>query len=134
MLISHGSREDAIHALLNTWLKMPQRWCLNCETEFDPVVVRFSCCEDPYMTTNAIVFKRHVREMEEIRDAQKNKFASTGDSNTNMRQLLHFPPGLVQFLEVAMKRLYDEKLFTKEYDQRWFARKFGKYFCVAQEI
>ena len=133
MLLQRGSREDAIHALINTWLKDGTRWCLNCETAFDPVVTRFNCCDKPYFTTNQLVFKRHVEEMKEIRDAQKNKFGSTGN-DTGMRYLLRFPPGLLQFLENSMRQLYKEKLFNEEYDQKWFARKFYKYFCVAKEI
>lgn|SRR3990167_6941007 len=133
MLIQKGNREDAIHALMNTWLKLPQRWCLNCEREFDPVDTKFSCCENPYYTTNSIVFKRHMKEMDGIRETRKDKFASTG-SDTGMRYLLRFPPGLLQYLEMSMKKLYHEKLFTKEYDQKWFAKKFGKYFCIAEEI
>lgn len=133
-IIAQGSREDAIEALMNVWLKMPQRWCLNCEMEFDPIVTRFGCCDAPYMTTNALVFQHFKNEMQMIREEQKNDYASTGDKNTNMRYLLRFPPGLVQFLEVTMQRLYKEKLFTKEHDQIWFAKKFGKHFCVAKII
>jgi hypothetical protein len=86
------------------------------------------------MTTNALVFKRFQEDMAQTREMQKNDFASTGDSNTKMRHLLRFPPTLLEFLEMSMQRLYKEKLFTKEYDQVWFARKFGKYFCVANKI
>lgn len=129
-----GTREDAIEAIINVWLKHPTRWCLNCEQDFDPIIVRFGCCDKPYYTTNGLIFKKFIKEMEEIRDSQKDKFASTGDSNTRMRYLLRFPPGLLQFLEISMKRLYEEKLFTKEYNQQWFAKKFNKHFCVAQEI
>ncbi len=105
MLIEHGCREDAIHALLNMWLKDNRRWCLNCMSDFDPIITRFGCCDNPYMTTNAIVFKRFNKEMDYIREEQKNKFASTG-TDTGMRYLLRFPPGLLQFLELSMKRLY----------------------------
>lgn len=134
MLIQKGTREDAIHTLLNVWLKMPNRWCLNCHAEFDPVTTRFGCCDSPYMTTNAIVFKRFVKEMQGIREEQKDDYASTGNPNTKMRYLLRFPPTLFEFLDAAMQRLYQEKLFTKEYDQHWFAKKFGKHFCVAKVI
>lgn len=133
MLITKGNREDAIHALINTWLKLPQRWCLNCNAEFDPIVQKFGCCDNPYYTTNQLVFKRHIEELKEFKDAQKNDFGSS-ESDTGMRFLLRFPPGLLEFLETSVKRLYGEKLFTKEYDQRWFARKFGKYFCIADKV
>lgn len=133
MLVQRGNREDAIHALMNLWLKDDRRWCLNCNTFFDPVGVRFGCCDQPFMTTNALVFQHFKREMQEIRDSQKNEFAST-ESDTGMRYLLRFPPGMLEFLEMSMKKLYDEKLFTEGHDQQWFARKFGKHFCVAQKI
>lgn len=134
MLIQRGTREDAIHSLMNIWLKMPDRWCLNCNQPFDEVSRRFGCCDQPYMTTNALVFKHFLADMAQTRELQKNDFASTGDTNTKMRHLLRFPPTLLQFLDAAMMRLYEERLFTKEYDQIWFAKKFGKYFCVANKI
>lgn len=133
MLVQHGNREDAIHALMNLWLRDDRRWCLTCNAFFDPVLTQFGCCDQPFYTTNALVFKHFQREMQEIRETQKNDYASTGN-DTGMRYLLRFPPGLLEFLEMSMKKLYGEKLFTAEYDQQWFARKFGKHFCVANKI
>lgn len=130
MLVSHGSREDAIHALMNMWLKQPQRWCVGCNAEFNPLT--WPCCDDPYLTTNQLVFKRFVEDMKRTREEQANKFGSTQDKS--MRYLLRFPPGLCEFLEMSMQRMYNEKLFTPENDQIWFAKKFGKYFCVAEVV
>lgn len=130
--IKAGHREDAIHALMNLWLKQPHRWCLNCEKVFDEISPVWPCCEKPYLTTNQLVFKRFIEHVKTERELAGNAYKST--PNKDMRHLLTFPPGLLQFLDSAMKRLYNEKLFTKEYDQRWFAKKFGKYFLASQEI
>lgn len=125
-----GQREDAIHALINTWLKIPDRWCLTCNKTLD--IRDWPCCDKPFLTTNQIVFKRFIEEMKDVRDAQKNKFASS--ETKSMRYLLRFPPGLYEFLDMSMKRLYGEKLFTDEYNNIWFAKKFQKYFSVPEEI
>lgn len=63
---------------------------------------------------------------------QDNEFAST--RNKTLRQVLQFPPTLCEFLDMSMRRLYNERLFNEEYNQIWFAKKFGKYFCVPKKI
>lgn len=138
MLIQvEGSREQAVHALINTWLKIESRWCLNCHTDADSA--NFPCCESPYWTTNQVVFKRFMEAIKEIRVAQNNEFAST--DGKNMRYVLKFPPTLYEFLDTAFKRLYKnddypdgEPLFTKKHNHRWFAKKFGKYFAVPEKV
>lgn len=133
-IIVKGNREDAIHALINTWLKDTQRWCLNCNKNFDETgwVVDGPCCDKAFLTTNAHVMKHFSREMAISRAEKANDFAST-ESNS-MRHLLKFPPGLLEFLDHSMMHLYNEKLFTKEYSHIWFAKHFGKHFCVAEKI
>ena len=130
MLIQRGAREDAIHALINTWLNDKTQHCGWCGARFDPA--EYPCCEKPFIANNKIIFAQFYRELQEDRDMTNNKFAST--KGNNMRWTLKFPPGLLSFLEQSFYRLYDEPLFTKEYDINWFARKFYKYFSVPKEI
>ncbi len=130
MLIQKGNREDAILALINTFLKDPTLRCGMCGQEF--TAADTPCCEKPYIASNQDVFMQFHRELVDRRREQKNKFASTDDKS--MRIKLSFPPSMLEFLTHAFKKMYDEDLFSKEYDTTWFAKKFGKYFAVAEEI
>lgn len=130
MLITKGNREDAIHALINTWLNDPTVHCGWCGARFDPA--EYPCCEQPFVADNKVIFKQFQRELQMDRDQLTNKFGS--NSNKTMRWTLKFPPGLLSFLEKSFYRMYEEPLFTKEYDMNWFAKKFHKYFSVPTEI
>lgn len=130
MLLQKGAREDAILALINTFLKDPTKRCGWCEESYDERF--FPCCEQPFITTNAGIWQQFHKELQQRRNQQSNKFAATDDKS--MRVKLTFPPTMLNFLTRSFKMMYDEDLFSKEYDTTWFAKKFGKYFAVAQEI
>lgn len=128
MLLQKGSREDAIHALINLWLKDKRRFCGWCGQEYDGTV----CCEKPFIGTNTEILSQFNTQMMVDRQTRKNKYASNQDKT--LRWKLSFPPGLLGFLTQAMKKMYGEELFNKEYDTTWFAKHFGKYFQVPEEI
>ena len=130
MLISKGSREDAIHALINVWLKDNRQYCAWCDEDFNPEF--YPCCEQPFIGDNARIMKQFNKELQLDREEARNKFASNADNS--MRLTLKFPPRLLKFLETSFESMYGEKLFTKEYNINWFAKKFHKYFAVAKEI
>lgn len=130
MLIQKGAREDAIHALINTWLKDQRQHCGWCGADFNPET--YPCCEQPFVANNSVIFKQFQKELQLDRDKANNKFNSMKDKS--MRWTLKFPPGLLSFLEQSFQKMYGEKLFTEEYDINWFAKKFYKYFAVPKEI
>lgn len=130
MIIQKGSREDAIHALINTWLNDPTQHCGWCGEHFNPE--NYPCCEKPFVANNKVIFAQFVKELKMDREQVSNKFAST--KGNNLRWALKFPPGLLSFLEQSFMRMYQEQLFTKEYDINWFAKKFYKYFSIPKEI
>jgi len=130
MLLQKGSREDAIHALINVWLKDPSKYCGWCGTVYEGS--QEPCCEKPFIGDNAHIFKQFYRELVETRGEQKNSYAST--DSKDLRFKLSFPPGLLEFLEKGFERMYGEKLFTKEYNTTWFAKRFYKYFGVPEKI
>lgn len=141
-----GSREEAITALINVWLRDPRKTCGWCGTLFDEnaepkvtigmegeIIKAYKpCCEQPYITTNYAILEQFHKELKERRNEQKNKYAA--NQTKTMRLTISMPPSLLLFLETAFKRLYQEDLFTKEYDHNWFAKHFGKMFAVAKEI
>lgn len=129
MLLAKGNREDAIHALINVWLKDPQRHCGSCGQEYIPGTF---CCDEPFIATNAQILQQFSKELNERREAQRNKYAS--NTTKTMRIVVSMPASLLLFLEKVMESQYKEKLFTKEYPPSWFAKKFYKYFAVPEEV
>lgn len=134
MLITKGSREDAIHALINMWLKDPKMYCGWCGQDFLPPPqgeMWTKCCEQPFIGKNYDIMAQFLKELKNIRESRKNKFAST--DNKTSRWKLSFPPGLLDFLKVSFYGLYGEELLTKEYGTTWFAKKF-RQFTVPEEV
>lgn len=129
MLIKNGSRQDAIHALINLWLKDSTKSCAWCGEKYEPG--RF-CCEQPFPATNMQIMQQFSQELKDRREIQKNKFASTDDKS--MRASASIPAGLYMFLDSAMHKMYNEGLFTKEYPPSWFAKNFQKVFGVAEVV
>ena len=134
MLVTKGTREGAIHALINFWLKDPTLRCGWCGARY--YKDKPPCCEQPYIGTNAAVMKQFYEDQKVIRETRKNSYASMKGRGTKniMRWKLSFPPGLLRFLEVSFLRLYNEKLFTDKHNHTWFAKKFGKYFQVPEKL
>ena len=130
MLIKSGNREDAIHALINTWLKDKTLKCGWCGAKFERTT--FPCCDQPFIGTNFDIMSQFNKEMKMSRDTRKNVYAS--NESKNMRWKLSFPPTLLQWLIESFKKMYGEDLFTEEYNTTWFAKKFRKYFAVPERI
>ena len=134
MLLTKGTRDGAIHALINVWLKDPTMKCGWCGNTF--FLQEYPCCEQPFIANNAAIMKQFYKDQLWIRVTRKNKYASMEARKTkkSMRWLLSFPPSLLSFLEVTFKRRYKEKLFHGKYNLVWFAKKFGKYFQIPERI
>jgi hypothetical protein len=130
MLIKAGNREDAIHALINTWLKDTTLRCGWCGQRYYKYLM--PCCEKPFIGTNLDIFQQFYTQLKEDRDTRRNEFAST--KCKTMRWKLSFPPGLLEWLDKSFETTYSEKLFNEKYTANWFARKFKKYFTVPERI
>lgn len=132
MYVKTGSREEAILALINLWLKDTKMSCVYCGKQDN-----FQDCQDcggvePPLGNNKQILKGFTEELNHIRSTRKNRFASTQDKS--MRFGLSMPVGLYNFLIRSFRRMYNEDLFSEEYDINWFMKKFGKYFAVPEEI
>ncbi|TRZ47824.1 MAG: hypothetical protein D4S01_11550 [Dehalococcoidia bacterium] len=133
MLLAKGTRDGAIHALINVWLKDPTKRCGWCGKRYFPQ--EFPCCDQPFIANNAGIMKQFYRDQLWIRSTRKNSTASMKARGTkSMRWVLSFPPSLLFFLETAFKRQYHEKLFHGKYNLVWFAKRFGKYFQIPERV
>lgn len=130
MLLTKGSREDAIHSLINTWLKDQTKRCGWCGEKYNPIT--YPCCEQPFIATNLEIFEQFFEQIKFDRASRKNKFSST--DKKQIRWALSMPPGLLQYLIYAFKMQYDEDLFNDKYTLSWFTKKFKKYFAIPEVI
>lgn len=138
--MAQGSREDAIRALINFWLKDPSISCGSCGAAKSPINLKvdsnnnvyYECCENVFLGDNYSHFLHFREELKKTRETRSNKFASQKDKS--MRLAIQIPPSLLLFLENSFRKLYKEELFNKKYNVIWFAKKFKKEFSVPQEI
>lgn len=139
--MAQGSREDAIRALINFWLKDPTISCGSCGSAQSILNLKFTddgemyyeCCDNVCLGDNKAHMEHCRLEIERERELSKNKFSA--NSTKTMRLALKMPPGLLLFLERAFPRIYHgEQLFNKKYDVNWFCKKFKKEFSVPQEF
>lgn len=139
--MAQGSREDAIRALINFWLKDPAIYCGSCGASqsvlnfkiHDDGTATYECCDNVCLGDNKAHMEQCRIEIQRERELSKNKFSA--NTTKTMRLALKIPPGLLMFLEKAFPKIYHgEQLFNKKYDVNWFAKKFKREFSVPQEI
>jgi hypothetical protein len=132
MQIKTGSKEDAVHALINLWLKDTRKSCAYCGRSrfFEDCGI----CEgkNPPLGTNAEILEGFYEELKEVRATRKNKFAS--NNSKDFRLGISMPIGLYQFLDKTFKEKYKVNLFDEKGDLNWFMKKFGKYFAIPEEV
>lgn len=130
MLLQKGSREEAVHSLINLWLKDNDKSCMYCSRRnfYEDCD---TCHGKPLLGTNKEILKVFSAEMDALRSTRSNKHASTKDKS--LRMAVSMPVALYQFLNTSMERLYGEKLITEEHNLNWFMKHFGKYFQVPEE-
>lgn len=121
--MAQGSRQSAIRALINIWLKLPTLSCAMCGTDY--IGGPMDCCENPVICNNQKAMKVFLKELKEVRATRKNDYASNSDKS--MRLGLSVPANLYIFLDMSMKRLYNQGLLTKEHDMFWFLRHFPQF-------
>lgn len=116
-----GTRQQAIRSLINTWLKIPMKTCATCGKDWKDEY----CCDTPVICTNQAAMKYFLKDLKQVRETRKNEYASSKDKT--IRFTVSIPSNLYFFLDSAMKRLYNEKLFTDVYDWRWFMKHFPQF-------
>lgn len=121
--MAKGTRQSAIRALINIWLKMPIKSCAMCGKDYYGGEI--NCCENPVICNNQTAYKQFLRELREVRQSRSNQFASNKDKT--MRLGLSVPANLYLFLDRSMKRLYNERLINEEFDMFWFMREFPQF-------
>ena len=121
--MAKGSRESAIRALINVWLKLPTKVCATCNSYYYEGYP--DCCDMPIISNNQAAFKQFMRELRDVRLSRSNVFASNKDKT--LRLGLSIPSNLYLFLNTSMQRLYKEKLISEEFDMFWFMRNFPEF-------
>jgi hypothetical protein len=130
MLIKINNKWEAVHAVINTWLKDKRKYCNNCGKDYVPELG--ACCNDPAVMTNFDVCLGIIRQNRETQKSRSNDFASTKDGN--LRWGVSLPPDLLRTLDGYMKSHGHKKgLFEEVSDLNKFMKKFPQ-FCVAKKV
>lgn len=123
MLIKIEDRAEALHAVINMWLKDPTKYCNNCNQDYMDDWEH--CCEDPFITNNANVTSLIIKQNKEFQKSRGNAFAST--QSKDLRWGLSMPQRLLQYLENYVRTNGEKSLFNEKYNVNWFCRKFPQF-------
>jgi len=84
-----------------------------------------TCCDLPLYCTNRAAYIRFLKEIKQVRETRKNIYASNSDKT--LRLGVSLPANLYNFLNSSMRRLYNEQLFTEEFNMFWFIKHFPQF-------
>lgn len=128
MLIKTNNKEQALHAVINFWLKDKSVYCNNCGLSNPPT--NPPCCENPQIGKNLDHCRGVIKQNKELQKETYNDYAS--NANKNMRFSVSLPPALYNVLSKYCE-LHGEKLFGSEEQINWFAKKFPQ-FAIPKKI
>ena len=131
MLIKVNNKWEAVHAVINTWLKDQRKYCNNCGATYQPELGQ--CCNDPAIGTNFDVMVALKRQNQATRDTRANDHAAMTEHG-QMRWGVSIPPDLMMTLDNYMKAHGHKRgLFEDVSDLNKFMRKFP-IFAIAKKV
>ena len=95
-----NSKEVAIRAFINEWIKDTTLFCNHCGSVYVPPpegVEEEPCCDNVQIGTNAQVLYWLIQENKMIRETRANQYAS--DKKKTMRWGMSMPPRLMHDIE-----------------------------------
>ena len=123
MIIKTDKRDEAIHAIINVWLKDKTPYCNNCNENYPGEY--FPCCENPQVGRNMDHCRGLINQNKEFQKTRLNSYASTADKT--LRWGASLPPRLYLYLNSYCKENGEDGLFNEKYDVIWFAKKFPQF-------
>lgn len=131
MIIKINNKWEALHAVINTWLKDQRKYCNNCGQTFQPELG--ACCADMAIGTNFDVTLAIKRQNQIAREGLANDHASMKE-HKQMRWGVSIPPDLFHTLDNYMKAHGHKKgLFETPSDLNKFMKKFPM-FAIARKV
>lgn len=129
MLVKINNKWEAVHAVINTWLKDKRRYCNNCGDTYTDGI---RCCNDMAIGTNMDVTLAIKEQNIASRQALKNDLGT--NSSKTMRWGVSIPPDLMHTLDNYMKQHGHKKgLFEEVSDLNKFMKKFP-IFAIARKV
>lgn len=123
MLIKINNKWEAVHAVINTWLRDPRVYCNNCGLT---ACGGLACCEDPALGTNLDICKCLIQQNRAMKSSRANDHAS--NETKTMRWGVSLPPDLMRTLDNYMKLHGHKKgLFEEVSDLNKFMKKFPQF-------
>lgn len=125
MIIKINNKWEALHAVINRWLKDPRVYCNDCgATYYKEMGIK--CCDNPHIGTNFDFCRLLIKQNKQMQATRRNEFASTGSKN--MRWGVSMPPDLLRCLDNYMKiHGHTKGLFGEVKDLNGFMKKFPQF-------
>lgn len=124
MLIKINNKWEAVHAVINTWLKDRRVYCNGCGLTYCPEAG--ACCEDPQLGTNMDFCRGVIVQNKVSKQTRANDYAS--NKSKTMRWGVSLPPDLMRTLDNYMKAHGHKKgLFEEVSDLTKFMKKFPQF-------
>lgn len=127
MITKTTNRLDVIEAIINTCLKDNQKYCNNCDQDYNGI----PCCEDPQIGTNSDHVRALVIDNEIMRSENKYDTGRSSDKGA-MRMAFRLPPRIYHMLHIYFKG-YGEK-FPKDTSELYALMKRFNKLCVVDRI
>ena len=120
-----NSKEVAIRAFINEWVKDQTVYCNYCGDKFIQAPEgseQYVCCDNRQLGTNATILHAHLLEIKRIRETRLNKFAANKDKTFRMG--ISLPPRLLHDLEEYSINTLKEPLLKDSNEMNDFMRSF----------
>lgn len=130
MIIKINDKWEALHAVINKWLKDPTKYCNTCGKVYFPETG--VCCEDPQICTNWEVCLAIKEQNRLHRESLANDFGAVKETK-QMRWGVSIPPSLYHTLTGYMKQHGHKSVFEEKSDLNKFMRKFP-IFTIAKKV
>lgn len=130
MIIKINDKWEALHAVINKWLKDQTKYCNNCGKTYFPETG--ACCLEPAIGTNWDVCMAIKEQNRMHRESLANDYAEMKETK-QMRWGVSIPPTLYQTLNNYMKQHGHKGVFEETSDLNKFMRKFP-IFTIAKKV
>lgn len=119
---SEKDKWGVVRNLINLWLKDPQLYCGNCDSDYYPNHPK--CCDEPIIGDNWKFCKDIVEALKDRRKELRNEYAAI--KTMTFRSTVSLPKRLLYFLDKYFKDKHS-KLFENQKEVRQFMRRFPQF-------
>jgi len=129
-----NSKETALRAFIEEWIKDPTLYCSSCGDKYIPCpegCEPFVCCNRMQICTNLVALWGVIQENKILRETRNNSFAS--NDKKDFRFAMSLPPKLLFDLEEYSINQLKEPLWQDYSEQNDFMKAFPQL-CIPERV